>query len=144
MRDMNSITSAHNGFILNPLKTNYSCNCTDNTNCPLQSKCFTPSIVYRADVFSNVDNGKRVYLGLSETPFNQRYSKHLRDCKHERYSDANELSNHVCELKRNNEVSIITRKTTRKIYGNPKQNFMQIMFNREAVDNQIPKSRYIT
>ena len=125
MRHMNSIISAHNGFILNPVKTNYSCDCRDNTNFPLQNKCLTPSIVFLADVFSYVDIGERVYLGLSETPFNYRYSNHVRDGNHERYSETIELSNHVCELKRNNEIPIITLEITRNIYGNPKQSLLE-------------------
>ena len=45
MRNINSIISAHNRSVLNPPKTNYGCNCRDNTNCPLQNQCLTPNIV---------------------------------------------------------------------------------------------------
>ena len=68
---MNSIISAHNRSILNPPKTNYGRNCRDNTNCPLQNQCLTPNIVYQADVSNNLDNEKKVYLGVSETPFKE-------------------------------------------------------------------------
>ena len=37
--------------------------------CPLQNKCLTPNIVYQAEITNTVDDEKRVYLGLSETPF---------------------------------------------------------------------------
>ena len=93
MRNMNSIISAHNRSILNPPKTSYVCNCRDNTNCPLQNQCLTPKIVYQADVSNNEDNEKRVYLGVSEIPFKERHTNHVRDSKHERYSNATMYEN---------------------------------------------------
>ena len=100
MHSMNSIIPAHNRSILNPLKTNYGCNCRDNTNCCLQNHCITPSITYEADVSNNVDNKKRVYyLGISETRFKERCSNHVRDSKHERYSNAIELLKYIWEIK---------------------------------------------
>ena len=107
MRAMNSIISGHNS-ILSPPKTNHGYNCRDSTNCPLQNQCLTPNIVYQADVSNNVDNEKRFCLGVSEIPFKERYSNHVRDGKHERYSNATELSKHIRELKGNNKVTIIT------------------------------------
>ena len=143
MCNMNSIISEHNRSILNPPKMNYGYNCRDNTNWPLQNQCLTPNIVYQADVSNNLDNEKWVYLGVSETPFKERFSNHIRDSKHEIYSNAAELSKYVWELKPNNKVSINTWKIARKVYGNPKHNFCRV-FNRTVIDNQILKSRHIT
>ena len=131
---MNSIISARNWSILNPPKTNYGCNCRDNTNCPLQNQCLTSNIVYQADVSNNLDNENRVYLGVFETLFKERYGIHVRDSKHERYNNATELSKYVWELKRNNKVPIITWKIARKFYGNPKHNFCRL-FKRKVIDN---------
>ena len=47
--------------------------------CLLQNKCLTPNIVYQSDITNNVDDERRVYLGLSETPFKNRYHNHVRD-----------------------------------------------------------------
>ena len=79
-------------------------------------------------------NEKRVYLGVSETPFKQIYSNYERDGKHERCSNATKLSKYVWELKRNKKAPI-TCKAARKVYGNPKHIFCRIMFNREVIDN---------
>ena len=68
MRSISSIISAHNCSILNPRKTSFGCNCQNISMCPLQNKCLTPNIVYQADITNNVDDERRVYLGLSETP----------------------------------------------------------------------------
>ena len=65
-------------------------------------------------------------LGVSETPFKERYSDHVKDSKHERYSNATELSKYVWELKRNNKVPIIGWKIGRNLYGNPKYNFYRL------------------
>ena len=92
----------------------------------MQNQCFIPNIVYQADFSNNLDNEKRVYLGVSETPFKERYGNHVRDSKHERYSNPTELLKYVWELKRNNKVPIIIWKIARKIYGNPKDNFSRL------------------
>ena len=68
MRSMSFIISAHKCPVLSPLKTSFGCNCQNRIMCPLQNKCFTPNIVYQADIASNADDERRVYLGLSETP----------------------------------------------------------------------------
>ena len=68
-------------------------------------------------------NENRVYLGVSETQFKERYSSHVKDNKHERYSNATELSKYVWEQKRNNKLPTITRKIARKICENSKHNF---------------------
>ena len=52
---MNSIISANNHSILNPLKINYGCNCRDKNNCPLKNQCLTPNIVYQEN--SNKNDG---------------------------------------------------------------------------------------
>ena len=92
---MNSIISAHNCSSLNPPKNNYGCNCRDNTNYSLQNLYLTTKIAHEADDFKNVDNGKRVYLGAFEIPFKEIYSNYVKDDKHERYSNATELSKYV-------------------------------------------------
>ena len=79
MRSMSSVISAHNCSTLNPPKTSFGCNCQKRSMCPLQNKCLIPNIVYQADITNNVDDARRVYLGLSETPFKDRYHNHVRD-----------------------------------------------------------------
>ena len=132
MRNMSSIISAHNRSILNTPKTKYGLNFRDNTDCSLQTQCLTPNIVYQADVSNNLDNEKRVYLGLSETPFKEKCSNHVRDSKHEKYSNATELSKYVWELKRNNKATIITCRIARNVYGNSKHNFYRLCLTEKS------------
>ena len=69
---------------------------------------------------------KRVYLGVSETPSKERFSNHVRDCKHRRYSNASELSKYIWKLKPNNKVPLITWKIARNVYENPKHSFCRL------------------
>ena len=89
---MNSIISEHNCSTLNPPKTSFGCNCRNRSMCPLQNKCLTPNIVYLAEITNNVDDERRVYLGLSETPFKDRCRNHVRDFNNEIHYNNTELS----------------------------------------------------
>ena len=85
MRNMNSVISSHNRFWLGPTKTEFGFNRSHKTDCPLQNKCWTSSIVCQADVTNNADNERRVYLAVSETPFKDRYGNHFKEGKHKKY-----------------------------------------------------------
>ena len=126
MRSMSSIISAHNCSTLNPPKPSFGCNCRNRSICPLQSKCVTPNIVYEADITNNVDDERRVYLGLSETPFKDRFRNHVRDFNNEIHYNKTELSKCVRDLKRNNKEPHITWTNVCKVYGTPKRNFCRL------------------
>ena len=51
--NMGSIISLRNKHILNSDNTEYGCNCNNRDECPLQNKCLTPRIVYRAGATNN-------------------------------------------------------------------------------------------
>ena len=88
---------------------------------PLQNKCLTTSIAYQADITNNVDDKRRIYLGLSKTPRN-----HVREFNNEIYYNKTELSKYVWDLKRNNKEPHITWIIVYKVYGNPKRNFFRL------------------
>ena len=93
MRSMSSIISPHNCSILNPPKTSFGCNGWNRSMCPLQSKYLTPNIVYQVNITNNVDDERRVYLGLSKTPFQDRYRNHVRSFNNWREVKKNKFSN---------------------------------------------------
>ena len=138
MRNMGSIISAHNRSILSPPKTNFGCNCRNKNTCPLQNKCLTPNIIYQADVTNNVDEERRVYFGLAETPFKERHRNHVRDFKHEIYYNSTELSKYVWDLKRSSKVPHITFKIACKVYGNPKRNFCSLCLKEKLLIIKFP------
>ena len=88
--------------------------------CPLQNKCLTPNIVYQADITKNVDDERRVYLGLSEAPFKDRYRNYVRDFNNEINYNKTELSKYVWDLKHNNKEDHMTWTVVCKVNGNPK------------------------
>ena len=62
----------------------------------------------QADITNNVDDERGVYLGLSETPFKDRYRNHVSDFNSKIYYNKTELSKCVWDLKRNNKEPHIT------------------------------------
>ena len=101
MRNMSSIILARNRSILNPPKIRFGCNCRHRSMCPLQNKCLTSNVVYQEDITNNVDDQRRVYLGLSETPFKDIYRNHVKDFNSEIDYSKTELSKYVWDLKYN-------------------------------------------
>ena len=138
MRNMSSVTYAHNRSILNPPKTSFGCNCQNRSMCPLQNKCFAPNMVYQADVTDNVDDEKIVYLGLSETPFKDRYRNHVTDFNNEIHYNKTEVSKYVWELKCSNKELHITWTIFCKVYGNSKRNFCRLCLKKKLVIIKFP------
>ena len=97
MGTISSIIFSHNESILNPVSnTKYGCNCRFKDSCPLQNKCLTPRIVYRADVKNQMMNDERkFYLGVKETPFKKPFGNHTRDLKHPKCRNSTEHQN-IC------------------------------------------------
>ena len=91
----------------------------------MQKKCLTPNIVYQADITNNVDDERRVYLGLSETPFKDKYRDHVRDFNNEIRYNKTEFSKYVWDLKRNNKETLWYSQAE----------FLQIMFKRESINH---------
>ena len=51
MGSVSSIIASHNHKVLRPQNSEqYGCNCRSQPNCPLQSKCLTPKVIYQASV----------------------------------------------------------------------------------------------
>ena len=107
MPNVASIIKTHNNRILH--SDSFSapsgnqgrrCNCRNKDQCPLDGACLTSSIVYKATVIATDGSDCKDYYGLTEGTFKQRYNNHLTSFRHERHSNATELSKHVWALKR--------------------------------------------
>ena len=55
--------------------------------------------MYRADVKNLTNDEKKFCLGVTETPFIERFGNHTRDFEHPKYKNNTELSKHIWELK---------------------------------------------
>ena len=101
--NVGSKISQHNKSILSPKKEEAvkTCSCPkkDKPNCPLQGRCLSSSIVYKATVKTEED--VKHYIGLCETPFKQRLYLHRSgwNAKEFKGSCGAELSKYIWGLK---------------------------------------------
>ena len=109
MPSMASIVHKHNSKVLNDqeVQSDKQCSCpkADKDKCPLDGKCLTSCIVYKATV--DVEGQNKYYYGLTELPFKTRYGNHLFSFRHREHSTQSDLSKYIWELKdKNKEYSL--------------------------------------
>ena len=101
MPNMAKIIKNHNTRILNS-KTDSSeelpCNCRKPNECPLQGKCRTKSIIYKATVTTTCDPPQH-YIGCCETEFKTRYNNHRSSFNNKKKVNATELSKLIWNIK---------------------------------------------
>ena len=72
MPSVKSIINKHNKTVLDFPNNNSerTYNCINSKKCPLQQKCLTNNIMYKATITSNQDNyHHKIYYGITETKF---------------------------------------------------------------------------
>ena len=67
--------------------------------CPLQKKCLTKGVVYKAEIKTKEDRETKEYIGMTANDFKVRYQNHIKSFKHKRYEFDTELSKYVWKLK---------------------------------------------
>ena len=102
MQNIQSVINSHNKKLLNQsekLKEEH-CNCKNGiSSCPLDGKCQTKSLVYKATVKIENSATNKNYLGLTSYPFKTRYNNHLYSFKSEKQAQNTGLSKFIWELK---------------------------------------------
>ena len=111
MPNIKAIISKHNHNLLNTdtnLRTNQEkkCNCQNETNCPLNGKCLTKSIIYKATITTT--EGKKEYIGSCETTFKTRFANHQHSFRNPKLKSATALSKEVWKNKESNHNYNIT------------------------------------
>ena len=94
MNNMQQIISSNNKKVINKQSSEDNvppCNCRNKPECPLEGKCLTSNIVYRADVLNLSDHTTRTYLGVCETDFKARYNNHKSSFRYKNKSSSTEL-----------------------------------------------------
>ena len=66
-------------------------------------KCQTKSVIYNAEVAAENQDKSRLYIGLTEHTFKQRYNNHSQTFKYEKYEHSTELSKYIWSLKRKSQ-----------------------------------------
>ena len=106
MTNMKTIIQGHNKKLLEKDVTHEtkSCSCpkTKKDQCPLDSKCLTKCLVYKATVMKS---GK-FYIGQTESDFKKRYANHRHSFKHYTDKNATSLSQHVWDIGENKNPDI--------------------------------------
>ena len=126
MPNVKSIINKHNKSVLDPPtnKSKRTCNCINKEKYPLQEKCLTNTIMYKATLTSNQDNYQhKIYYGIIETKFKQRFANHIKSLTHEKHQSNAELSNELWSIKTTTALQILYRKyfeNTRRITLTPK------------------------
>ena len=101
-RNIKAIINSQNAKILFPKKSTEqrTYNCLNKVNCPLEQKCLTTNIVYKAKVTSSNQNyQEKVYFGSCETTFKKRFSNHKKSFNLNEYKNETELSNEIWRIK---------------------------------------------
>ena len=137
MRNILSIKASHNKTILRPNIQDYSCNYRKKNECLMQNKCLTPNI-YQATVTNNTNIDKKIYFGLCETSFKERYHNHTRSFRSQNYSKDAELSKYVWELKNENKILFIKWRVSKKVYPKPRFNYCKLcLMEKLYINNSI-------
>ena len=85
----------NNKKIINPPKDNITrtCNGIRKHQCPLNEKCLTNNVLYKASITPNEENSKtEICYGVSETAFKLRYVNHKKTFNKIKYQTDTELS----------------------------------------------------
>merc|ERR1712055_183219 len=98
MPSMGAIIQAHNAKLLAPHDIDErTCSCRQPTECPVDGKCLTKSVVYKATATADRQPTK-TYFGLAEGSFKDRYTKHMSSFRHEDQRPSTRLSEHSWSL----------------------------------------------
>ena len=74
------------------------CNCNAGAEeCPLDGKCLTPCIVYKAEVTAGGE--EHLYLGVTEPEWKTRYRNHATSFENRKYEKSCELSKFIWSLR---------------------------------------------
>ena len=103
MSKVKSIITSHNTRIIRKSQPQdisaENCNCRNKHACPLQNKCMSKDIVYKATIFTGNTQDTKHYIGMSSNTFKERYRNHIKSFTHKKYSNKTEHSKHVWHLK---------------------------------------------
>ena len=139
MPNVKLIINKHNKIVTDPPTNNNerTWNCINKEKYPLQEKCLTNNIMYQATLTSNKDNYQhKIYHGITETEFKQRYANHIKSFRHEKHQSDTELSNELWSIKNNNYTPNIVWEILRKHQmDNPNTKRCSLRFNEKLEIN---------
>ena len=77
-------------------------NCRTKALCPVEGKCLTKSVIYKATVTYN--NKKQIYIGFTARNFKTRYYEHMHSFRNKKLKESTKLSSFVHTAKFNENM----------------------------------------
>ena len=119
MPNVGKIIAAHNSKTLSTETSTTvqprSCNCRQPKDCPLNGRCMSSCVVYKATVTAP---GKptKAYYGLTEGAFKTRYANHQTSFNRETHIKDTELSKYVWDLREQGLVGKVQWEIAKRAY----------------------------
>ena len=117
MPNMSKIINGHNKKVLRDEESTgeRSCNCRNPNECPLNGNCLTKEVFYEATVTSDLPlYGKKIYDGITERPFKDRFKEHKKSFNNRRLINDTELSKEIWRIKERGGTPTVKWKILRK------------------------------
>ena len=102
MQNMKLRISILNKTVKNPQPSSQArtCNCINKYKRPLNNRCLSDDVFYKANVTLKTENYRnKIQYGISETKFKSQYANHRKCFKNRKYKTDTELTNEICKLK---------------------------------------------
>ena len=101
-----NVIQKHNNKILSekPKDSEAKCNCRDKQNCPVNKKCNSKAVIYKARVLYN--NTYAEYIGSTETTFKTRFNNHTASFRHAEKKNSTTLSKFLWDKNLNRNPKI--------------------------------------
>ena len=105
--NIQNIINSHNRKILNENTNNVenenkNCNCQKKHKCPIENKCCTSCVIYKA----TINNEKTNYIGMTQGKFKDRFTQHKHTFKNKSKKFATTLSAYTWNKGLNPEPNI--------------------------------------
>ena len=119
MENVAHIIKKHNQRIFScKEKPKPSCNCKNKDNCPMNGKCQVQNVVNKCTVSATPNFSKRVYLGVAEGDWKQRFYNHKKSIKNKSYRNDTTLSSYLWDLReKHNVFSTLTWSVVKSVPG---------------------------
>ena len=75
-----------------------NCNCSKNTECPVDGNCQTKNLIYQTTVNTNQLEKPETYVGLTAQTFKKRWDGHKSSIRNRNPKKSTTLSQHIWKL----------------------------------------------
>ena len=109
--NVKSDISSHNHRVLkkiNVVPSGISCNCRNKTQYPLEGKCLTTSVVYKAAITNKDTQQTMNYIGVTAGPFKDGYNNHRKSLNNYAYRKETEKNGAKNTPSVNNTIRFLT------------------------------------